>query len=144
MQILEIKVEIDVTNSIQMQAAQQFLAALGGNACPCAANKQQSTTEAPKEEKPKRKRRTKAEIEADKVAKAEGEIPKSEDTTEQDSNNTDGVVYKIADVRTKLSEKVNTHRDAVKAKLSELGAKNVSSMKEEDYPEFMEFLNGLS
>lgn len=51
--------------------------------------------------------------------------------------------YKIEEVREKLKEKVNDHREAIKAKLTELGAPNVSSLDPDNYPAFMDFLNGL-
>lgn len=52
--------------------------------------------------------------------------------------------YKIEEVREKLKEKVGEHREEIKAKLSELGAPNVSNLNPEKYNEFMEFLNGLA
>ena len=51
--------------------------------------------------------------------------------------------YKIEEVREKLKEKVNDHREAIKAKLTELGAPNVSSLDPDNYADFMDFLNGL-
>lgn len=147
MQTLEIKVSVDITNPEHMAAASQFLATLGGIKTPTA------TLEVVKDEpaKPKRKRRTKAEIEADKAAKETPEsTPTSTDAETQAGNQTeednegDAPTYKIADVRTKLSEKVGAHRAAIKDKLKELEAKNVSSLKEADYGTFMDFLNGLS
>ncbi len=49
----------------------------------------------------------------------------------------------IADVRTALSQKVELHRDKIKAKLTELGAQNVSTLAPERYAEMLDFLNGL-
>ena len=135
MQKLKINVTIDITNAEQMQAAQMFLAAFSGTSAPVAQQQQ------PKEEKPKRTRRTKAQIEADKAAKeaAASTPPKEEkENTEEQSGS-----YTIGQVRTALSEKVNDHRAAIKEKLKELGATKVSTMKEEDYAPFMEFLKGL-
>lgn len=149
MQTLEIKVSVDITNPDHMAAASQFLATLGGIETPTA------TSEVVKDEptKPKRKRRTKAEIEAAKAAKetptdeTEATTPTSTDTETQAADqpeSDDEPTYKIADVRTKLSEKVGAHRTAIKDKLKELQAKNVSSLGESDYGNFMDFLNGLA
>lgn len=50
---------------------------------------------------------------------------------------------KISDLRTLLSKKVDEHRDDIKAKLTELGAKNVTTLDESKYEEFFNFLKGL-
>lgn len=50
---------------------------------------------------------------------------------------------KIEDVRAKLAEKVNDHREAIKDKLTELGAKNVTSLATDKYQEFLDFLEEL-
>lgn len=49
----------------------------------------------------------------------------------------------VKDLRALISKKVEEHRKEIKAKLEELGANNVSSLEEDDYEEFMEFLNDL-
>lgn len=49
----------------------------------------------------------------------------------------------IEDVRKAVSEKVNDHRATIKKKLTELGAKNVTSLAEASYGEFLEFVNEL-
>lgn len=153
MQTLEIKVSVDITNPDHMAAASQFLATLGGIKTP-KATLEVVKDEPPVVEKSKRKRRPKAEIEAAKAAKetptdeTEATTPTSTDAETQAGNQpeegSDEPTYKIADVRTKLSEKVGTHRAAIKAKLKELEAKNVSSLEESDYGNFMDFLNGLA
>lgn len=50
---------------------------------------------------------------------------------------------KIEDVRTLLSKKVGTHRDAIKAKLTSLGAPNVSTLDPSKFQEFTDYLNSL-
>jgi len=49
----------------------------------------------------------------------------------------------VKDIRALLSKKVEDHREEIKEKLTELGAKNVSSLDEENYEEFVDFLNDL-
>lgn len=137
MQKIKITAVIDMANPVQMQAAADFFSALSDSS----EVTQTETPTQPKQAKPKRKRRTKAEIDAEKAQKENADAV---DTSEKETDNTSGpTVYKISDVRTKLSEKVANHRTAIKGKLSDLGAKNVSSMKPEDYTEFVEFLDSL-
>ena len=50
---------------------------------------------------------------------------------------------KISDLRTLLSKKVDEHRDDIKAKLTELGAKNVTTLDESKYEDFHAFLKDL-
>ena len=63
---------------------------------------------------------------------------KAEETTNKESE------IKISDLRTLLSKKVDEHRDDIKAKLTELGAKNVTTLDESKYEEFHTFLKDLS
>jgi hypothetical protein len=62
---------------------------------------------------------------------------KVEETTSNDSE------IKISDLRTLLSKKVDEHRDDIKAKLTELGAKNVTTLDESKYEDFHAFLKDL-
>ena len=50
---------------------------------------------------------------------------------------------KIEDVRALLMQKVNDHRSEIKEKLSELGAKSVSTLDPEKYQEMVDYLNSL-
>ena len=49
----------------------------------------------------------------------------------------------IEDVRAALSEKVNTHRDEIKAKLTELGAASVTRLDPSKYQEMYDFCKSL-
>lgn len=49
----------------------------------------------------------------------------------------------IEDVRRLVSAKVSEHRDAIKQKLTELGAPSVTTLNPEKYPEMFNFLNTL-
>ena len=55
----------------------------------------------------------------------------------------DEPTIEIKDVRALLSKKVGEHRTDIKAKLTDLGANNVTSLDVDNYPEFMGFLNSL-
>ena len=50
----------------------------------------------------------------------------------------------IKDIRTLLASKVDNHREAIRAKLTELGAKNVTGMDARNYDPFYEFLKDLA
>jgi len=49
----------------------------------------------------------------------------------------------LQQVREVLGTKVEAHRDAVKAKLTELGAKNISQLDAKYYDQFFDFLTAL-
>lgn len=49
----------------------------------------------------------------------------------------------IEDVRAALSEKVNSHRDEIKAKLTELGAASVTRLDPSKYQEMYDFCKSL-
>lgn len=50
----------------------------------------------------------------------------------------------VQDIRTLLASKVDNHREAIRAKLTELGAKNVTGLDARNYDSFYEFLEDLA
>lgn len=50
----------------------------------------------------------------------------------------------IQDIRTLLASKVDNHRETIRAKLTELGAKNVTGLDARNYDAFYEFLKDLA
>lgn len=50
----------------------------------------------------------------------------------------------IQDIRTLLASKVDNHRETIRAKLTELGAKNVTGLDVRNYDAFYEFLKYLA
>lgn len=50
----------------------------------------------------------------------------------------------IQDIRILLASKVDNHREAIRAKLTELGAKNVTGLDVRNYDAFYEFLKDLA
>lgn len=54
-----------------------------------------------------------------------------------------GASISIESVRKVLAEKVNEHRDEIKAKLTELGAPSVTRLNPEKYEEMYNFLKSL-
>jgi hypothetical protein len=74
-------------------------------------------------------------VKADKKEPAKKE-PKAKATPKSEGPSIDGV-------REALALKVENHRDSIRAKLTELGAKNVTTLDPDKYGEFMDYLNGL-
>lgn len=98
------------------------------------------TASKPKTEKVEEELRIQPQAQAQaqpKVEEVAEEKPAIEETTNKESE------IKISDLRTLLSKKVDEHRDDIKAKLTELGAKNVTTLDESKYEEFYTFLKGL-
>lgn len=50
----------------------------------------------------------------------------------------------IQDIRILLASKVDNHRETIRAKLTELGAKNVTGLDARNYNSFYEFLKDLA
>lgn len=50
----------------------------------------------------------------------------------------------IQDIRTLLASKVDNHREVIRAKLTELGARNVTGLDARNYDAFYEFLKDLA
>lgn len=63
-----------------------------------------------------------------------------------DANSSSGSdpAVSIQDIRTLLASKVDNHREAIRAKLTELGAKNVTGLDARNYDSFYEFLKDLA
>lgn len=142
MNLVKIEAQIDVANPIQTEALRTFLNALGNQDL------------AQGEPKAATVRRTKKleKVEDIEVKEAE-EVSAAVETEEVeevrqvqsfDAPATQEAVIDITEVRALLATKVGGHRDAIKDKLAELDAKNVTSLKVESYPDFIGFLNSLS
>ncbi len=142
MNLAKIEIHVDVENPIQTEALRTFLNALGNQEV------------AQQEPKAATVRRTKKleKVEDIEVKDAEEisaaveteETEKVEEVQIQDAPTPKEAVIDITEVRALLATKVGAHRDAIKDKLAELDAKNVTSLKVESYPDFMGFLNSLS
>jgi hypothetical protein len=142
MNLAKIEIHVDVENPIQTEALRTFLNALG--------NQELAQTEP----KATTVRRTKKLEKAEDIEVKDAEEVSAAVETEEveevrqvqsfDAPATQEAVIDITEVRALLATKVGSHRDAIKDKLAELDAKNVTSLKVESYPDFMWFLNSLS
>ena len=86
-----------------------------------------------------------------KAAPAPAPAPAPEKTEEpepmpMDANSSLGSdpAVSIQDIRTLLASKVDNHREAIRAKLTELGARNVTGLDARNYDAFYEFLKDLA
>lgn len=71
---------------------------------------------------------------------------KTEEPMPMDANSSLGSdpAVSIQDIRTLLASKVDNHRETIRAKLTELGAKNVTGLDARNYDSFYEFLKDLA
>lgn len=116
-----IKMDIAVSVNVNLsEDTKKFIAALYST---CATS---SCTQAPAAEE------AKAPASAPKT---EAPSPKAEAPQKQ--------AVSIEDVRAALSEKVNDHRAAIKEKLTELGAPNITKLDPAKYSDMLNFLNSL-
>lgn len=63
-----------------------------------------------------------------------------------DANSSSGSdpAISLQDIRTLLASKVDNHRETIRAKLTELGARNVTVLDARNYDAFSEFLKDLA
>lgn len=130
--LIEVKFSVDTENPQEVQNLIEVLQGFIGE-----------KTEPVKKEAPKKvapKKAAPAKEEAPKETPAKEEAPKETAKEEKEESTSD---VKIEDVRALLAKKVNDHRTEIKAKLTELGANNVTSLDKAKYPEFTEFLTSL-
>lgn len=91
------------------------------------------------------------EVEAEKAAKSETKLSadpqpepeKAEQKAEDPKPAVAAKKYKTEDVRAAMASKLADHRVELVNKLKEMGAKNVSSLPESKYEEFINFCNSL-
>ena len=133
----KLELTIDLSNKEQTAAfANLFLALAGQTQTFVVAEETSKTTkkvDSPKKETPKQEPAKIVETPAAQAAAEEAPEEKKEAQTQ----------IKIEDVRALLQTKVANHRDTIKEKLTSYGANNVTSLKQEYYQEFYDFLKAL-
>ena len=133
----KLELTIDLSNKEQTAAfANLFLALAGQTQTLVVAEETSKTTkkvDSPKKETPKQEPAKTVETPAAQAAAEEAPEEKKEAQTQ----------IKIEDVRALLQTKVANHRDTIKEKLTSYGANNVTSLKQECYQEFSDFLKAL-
>lgn len=142
MNLVKIEAHVDVANPNQTEALRTFLNALGNQELAQGEPKAATVRRTKKLEKVEDIEVKDAEEVSAAVETEEVEEVKQVQSFEAPA--TQEAVIDITEVRALLATKVGGHRDAIKDKLAELDAKNVTSLKVESYPDFIGFLNSLS
>ena len=142
MEAIKISVEVNVNLS---ENTQSFIKSLFGGACQCAGQKPAATPapSAPaapaapaKPEEPKK-------LSAPAVAPAPTKPAATPAPSAPAAPAASSASKTIEDVRAELAKKVNDHRDAIKNKLTELGAPSVTKLDSSKYDEMYNFLAAL-
>lgn len=138
MNTLKLEFTIDTTSAKHLDALSNFLQELKGG------DKSQPTQEKeePKKRAPKPSLSKVEDIEVNDAEILPTEQPAEEVKPEPVAKKAEPIAG-ITEIRTVLASKVGNHRDAIKAELERLDAKNVTSLKEENYNGFFEFLENL-
>lgn len=146
MKTIEVKLTIDATNSEQVAAFKNMLDAMGGST---------ELSDAPLKTKPVSKKPVAPVSKNDglitsapyplKETAASQHTPKKVEEEEAKTSETevDEEAPKLADLRAVQAGKVANHREALKAKLTELGAANLTSLAPEHYAAYLSFLESL-
>lgn len=124
MRQFKVKVYIDISNPEHVSALNSFLGVIGD----------QEEVKKPTEVVEKKPRRIKKETVITDTSTTIAETQKEAITKTS---------IKIEDVRAALSKKVKDHRQAIKDKLTELDAANVTSLDKKHYKDFTTFLKDL-
>lgn len=141
---LRTEFNVDLDNPTHVAAMIAFLSTLSGNAQPAASVQETTVKETKTASAPIKERKAplvsakKEETPASEETPAVEETPTVEETPAETSKIT------IKQVREKLSEKIDKHRDAIIDKLGELGAQSVSTLKEDKFGEFVSYLESLN
>lgn len=141
-----VKVQIDISEDTKA-----FVAALFGNQNkaekPLWMQKQEETIKDLKEKVPPITGTDVKVVKSTDTKSTDTKVVKPVDTKPVDTKPADtkvtGTKITLADVRAKTAPLVEVHRQAIMEKLRELGAANVSSLKEEHFPTFITFLDTL-
>lgn len=142
MEAIKISVEVNVNLS---ENTQSFIKSLFGGACQCTGQKPAATPapSAPaapaapaKPEEPKKPS-------APAVAPAPTKPAATPAPSAPAAPAASSASKTIEDVRAELAKKVNDHRDAIKNKLTELGAPSVTKLDPSKYDEMYNFLAAL-
>ena len=162
---IQINLELDSNNVKDLVTVANMLLELSGEAYgvqiggltletdtkPSVKIDQQDVEESPKEEAASKKRASRAKPKPEQDAEAsEAEETKAEEAkTEEAPAETpaseaaaeEGI--KLDDLRASLSLKVKSYREEIKAKLTELGASNLTTLDAGKYADMNDFLKGL-
>ena len=143
---MKVELIIDLRREDQLSALETLRNSLIGELAPAPQPQPQPEpkpeAQVPAEETKKRTRTRKAAEPAPEPAPEPESAPAAKE--EDPEPELPGMSLTVEEVREKLKEKVSEHRAEIKAKLTELGAPNVSSLDPAKYETFANFLDNLS
>lgn len=140
---VKIEVFVNASSKEQLSALNTFLSVIGETPqCPCENKPQPAPDPAPQPEPeaPKVAKKKPAKVQSDPAPEPQ---PAPAPEPEPQPASEDSKEYTVEEVREKLKEKVADHREEIKAKLTEFGAPNVSSLDQAYYTAFVNFLDSL-
>lgn len=142
---VHIDVFVDITDPEQITALSTFLTKVGKNTQALEAQAESQPKPEPEPESQSQTGEPAKPAKPSKPVKTPKSQPEPQPEPQPESEKpADGErTYQIEEVREKLKVKVSEHREEIKAKLTELGAPNVSSLDPSKYSEFVNFLEGL-
>ena len=129
---IAVATEIDWENTIQKTKSSETKSS---------ETKKPVKSESPKVPKTEKQESPEPETEIQKKEEVEKEEEDTTENTKPGDGSDDEISFDL--IRTELAKKVGEHKVVIKNKMTELGAKNISSLKEEDYSEFYKFLIDL-
>lgn len=135
MNLAQIKVNFDVNDPKQVEALNAFLSLVGEGTADgeAPATTSRATTQTAKPAPAKTATKT--------TAKTAAKTAEAEDTDTSDEG--EGEAPKIERLRELLTEKVDKHRAAIKAKLTEFDTNNLTNLDAKHYGAFLAFLTAL-
>lgn len=129
----EIHFSVDLTNPEQVQAAINML------------SKFTTATEVATVIKTKKETvKTVKATDPENLSGSEPLMPKPEAAKEVAQTNTSTGAVKLETLQALLPKKIGAHRDTLKAKLTEFGAKSVSTLEPQHFQAMYDFMNGLA
>lgn len=143
---VELKINVDVSNPNELSALTELLQVIGKrDSAPTSEEIKKIPVVEPKEVKASKpaKETKKAVSKPEPVIEEEIEEESETEETVEEETTDEGPTITLDDIRPLLQKKVANNRDAIKDKLEEFGAKNATSLDENYYVEFHEFLEGL-
>ena len=140
--MIEITVKMQMEDSAETRSflANLFMPYGGCVPCPCSVdNEMKAETKPAPQAEQKAEKAAKSETKPDPQPKSE----KAEQKAEDPKPAATAKKYKIEGVRAAMASKLADHRMDLVNKLKDMGAKNVSSLPEDKYEEFINFCNSL-
>lgn len=157
---IKFEMSLDIKDQKSVKAFADFLNIVAGSAPveqTASEAKEEAKADEPVKTAPKRASRAKAQTEAKEDTKAPEDInndtaPEKDEAGSAETKVADAVAKEdnkaepsvsLDDIRANMSKKVADHREALQKKLKEYGAKNITTLPEDKYDEFNQFILDL-